>query len=148
MKIILKKDVRALGKQGDVKEVADGYARNFLLPKGLAIEATPGNLKILSGQKAHAIQRELHDEAEAKELAAKLNGLTITIKAKCGEGGRLFGSVTAKDVTDQLLKTARIDLDRRRLEIDDSIKTIGEHPVKVHLYKGITSSFTVKVEAE
>ena len=148
MKVILKKEVRALGKLGDVKEVADGYARNFLFPKGLAVEATPGNMKTLSDQKAYAVQRELHDEAEAKELAAKLNGLVLIFKAKCGEGGRLFGSVTAKDVADLLLKTSRFDLDKRKLEIDDSIKTIGEHPVKVHLYKGITASLTVKVEAE
>jgi large subunit ribosomal protein L9 len=114
----------------------------------LAVEATPGNMKILSDQKAHAVQRELHDEAEAKEMAAKLNALVLTFKARCGEGGRLFGSITAKDLTDHLLKTARIDLDKRKLEIDDSIKTIGEHPVKVHLYKGISASFTVKVEAE
>ena len=148
MKVILKQDVKALGRHGDVKEVADGYARNFLFPKGLAVEATPGNMKILADQKANVTRRELENEAEAKDLAAKLNGLVIPFKAKAGEGGRLFGSITAKDVADQILKSAKFELDKRKLEIDDAIKTVGDHQVKVHLYKGVTATITVKVSAE
>jgi large subunit ribosomal protein L9 len=148
MKVILKQDVRSLGRRGETKEVADGYARNFLFPKGLAIEATPGNVKILADQKEFAVKREMHDEAEAKELAKQIQGMVITFKAKTGENGRLFGSITAKDVADQILNSAKVELDKRKLEIDDSIKTLGNHPVKVHIYKGITAEITVNVIAE
>lgn len=148
MKVILKQDIKALGKQGEVKEVADGYARNFLIPKGLAVEASPANMKILADQKASAVKRELENEAEAKELAGKLNGLVINFTAKAGEGGRLFGSITAKDVADEIQKIIKFELDKRKLEIDDTIKTIGDHSVKVHLYKGIVATITIKVSAE
>ncbi len=148
MKVILKQDVRALGKKGEVKEVSDGYARNFLLPKGLAIEASAGNLKTLAEQKESAVQREIREEGEAKAVAERLNGTMVTFKAKTGENGRLFGSITAKDVADQLVKTAKVEIDKRKFEIDDAIKSLGDHPVKVHLYKGITAEIMVKVVAE
>ncbi len=147
MKVILKQDVKALGRKGEIKEVSDGYARNFLLPKGLAIEATAGNLKILSEVKENAIQKEIREEGEAKALAERLKGLTVTFKAKTGENGRLFGSITAKDVADQIVKVAKVELDKRKLEIDDAIKTLGEHPVKIHLYKGVATEVIVKVIA-
>lgn len=148
MKVILKQDVRALGRKGDVKEVADGYARNFLLPKGWAVEATPANMKLLEDQKQSAIRRELQDEAEAKEMAAKLNGLTLNFKVKAGDGGRLFGSVTAKDIADQIQKMIHFELDKRKLELDEAIKAVGDHPIKVHLYKGVTATIHVQVNAE
>jgi large subunit ribosomal protein L9 len=148
MKVILKQDVRSLGKRGDIKEVADGYARNYLLPKGLAIEATPGNLKILSDQKEMTAQKELREMEEAQELAGRLNGLEIIFKVKTGEGGRLFGSITGKDLVDQIYQKTKIELDKRKLEIEDSIKNLGKHQVKVHLYKGITAEIQVNVVAE
>lgn len=148
MKVILKQDVRALGRRGEIKEVADGYARNFLLPKGMAVEATPANIKILNDQKVSLARRELHDEAEANELAKQLDGVIVTFYAKSGENGRLFGSITAKDIADQLHKSAGIELDKRKLEIEDSIKTLGNHPVKVHIYKGIVVEITVSVVHE
>lgn len=148
MKVILQQDVRALGRKGDIKEVADGYGRNFLIPKGLALEATPANIKLLNDQKASMAHRELQDEAEAKELAAKLKDLVITFKAKSGEGGRLFGSITAKDVVEEIHKKTHYDLDKRKLVIDDAIKTVGDHPVKIHLYKEISATITVKVVPE
>jgi large subunit ribosomal protein L9 len=148
MKVILKQDIKTLGKRGDIKEVSDGYARNFLLPKSLAMEATSGNLKLLADQKENAAKREAQDNAEAQELAKKLTGQSVTFKAKTGEGGRLFGSITAKDIVDQIKKEHNLDLDKRKLEIDDSIKNIGTYPVKVHLYKGISVEITVKVVAE
>lgn len=125
MKVILKQEIRALGKRGDIKEVSDGYARNFLLPKGLAMEATSGNLKVLTDQKESAARKEEQEFAEAQELANKLAGSIVTFKAKTGEGGRLFGSITAKDVADQIKKEHNLELDKRKLEIDDSIKNIG-----------------------
>ncbi|HBE79232.1 MAG TPA: 50S ribosomal protein L9 [Firmicutes bacterium] len=148
MKVILKQDIRALGKRGEIKEVSDGYARNFLLPKGLVTEATAANLKILAAQKESASRREETECAEAQELAKTLKGLSITFKVKTGEGGRLFGSITAKDIVDQLKKEHHLELDKRKLEIDDSIKNIGDYPVKVHLYKGISVEITVRVCAE
>jgi large subunit ribosomal protein L9 len=148
MKVILKQDVRALGKKGEVKEVSDGYARNFLLPKGLAIEASAGNLKTLAEQKESVIQREIREEGDAKALAERLNGTVVTFKAKTGENGRLFGSITAKDVADQLLKIAKVEIDKRKFEIDDAIKNLGDHPVKIHLYKGVSAEIMVKVVAE
>lgn len=146
--MILKQDIRALGKKGDVKEVADGYGRNYLLPKGLAIEATAGNLKILADQKEMTAQKELREMEEAKELAGRLDGLEINFKVKTGEGGRLFGSITGKDLTDQIYQKTKIELDKRKLEIEDAIKNLGKHQVKVHLYKGITAEINVNVVAE
>ncbi len=148
MKVILKQDIRALGKRGDIKEVADGYARNYLLPKGLAIEASSGNIKILSDQKEMMVQKELREREEAKELADRLNGLEISFKVKTGEGGRLFGSITGKDLADQIYQKTKIELDKRKLEIEESIKNLGKHQVKVHLYKGITVEIQVNVVAE
>lgn len=146
--MILKQDIRALGKRGDIKEVADGYARNYLLPKGLAIEATTSNLKLLDDQKKMTAQKELREMEEAKELAARLNGLEITFKVKTGEGGRLFGSITGKDLADQIYQQTQIELDKRKLEIEDAIKNLGKYQVKVHLYKGITAQVNVNVVSE
>jgi large subunit ribosomal protein L9 len=148
MKVILKQDIRALGRKGDIKEVADGYGRNYLLPKNMALEATPANIKLLNDQKASIVHREFQDEAEAKELAAKLKDLVITFKAKTGEGGRLFGSITAKDVAEEIQKKTHYELDKRKLVIDDAIKNTGDHPVKIHLYKEISATITVKVVPE
>lgn len=148
MKVILKQDIRALGKRGDIKEVADGYARNYLFPKGLAIEATSGNIKIVTDQKEMTAQKELREEEEAKKLAGRLNGLEISFKVKTGEGGRLFGSITGKDLVDQINQKTKIELDKRKLEIEDAIKNLGKHQVKVHLYKGITAEILVNVVAE
>lgn len=148
MKVILKQDIRALGRKGDIKEVADGYGRNYLIPKNLAMEANPANIKLLNDQKASIVRRELQDEAEAKELASKLKDLVITFTAKTGEGGRLFGSITAKDIADEIQKKTHYELDKRKLVIDDAIKNTGDYPVKIHLYKEISATITVKVVQE
>ncbi|MGE5581591.1 MAG: 50S ribosomal protein L9 [Bacillota bacterium] len=148
MKVILQQDIRTLGCRGDVKEVSDGYARNYLFPKGLAIEATTGNLKALSVQKASIAKREEMEEAQARELAAKLSGCVVTFKVKTGEAGRLFGSITAKDIADQLKKEHNVELDKRKVEIDDSIRNTGDHMIKIHLYKGVTAEITLRVMAE
>ncbi len=148
MKVILKQDIRALGKKGDIKEVADGYARNYLLPKGLAIEATAANLKFLADQKTAAAKKEQKEKEEAEELASRLNGLEVDLKVKTGEGGRLFGSITGKDLADAIYKKTKIELDKRKLELEESIKSLGRHQVKVHLYKGIDAEIYVNVVAE
>jgi large subunit ribosomal protein L9 len=148
MKVILKQDIRTLGKRGDIKEVSDGYARNFLLPKGLVMEATQSNLKILADQKESAARKEEMELTEAQELSKTLAGLIVTFKVKTGEGGRLFGSITAKDIADRIEKEHRLEIDKRKIAVDDSIKNIGDYHVKIHLYKGITTEITVKVIAE
>ena len=148
MKVILNQEIKALGKRGEVKEVSDGYGRNYLLPKGLAIEATSGNLKVLNDKKESAARKEEMEQAEAETLAKKLAGCKVTFKVKTGEGGRLFGSITAKDVADQIKKEHGFDLDKRKLAIDDSTKNLGDYPVKIHLYKGISTEITVKVIGE
>jgi large subunit ribosomal protein L9 len=148
MKVILKKDVKALGKSGEVKEVADGYARNYLFPRGLAIEATSGNLKVVSDQKEQVVKKEQKEASEAQQVAERLKGAAVQIKTKAGEGGRLFGSITAKEVAEAINSTFKLTIDKRKLEIDDTIKTLGSHPVKLHLYKGVVTEVTVNVISE
>ncbi len=148
MKVILKQDVKALGKNGEIKEVADGYARNFLLPRGLAVEATSGNVKVLSDLKEGAVKKEQREIAEAKELAAKLEGIKVLFKMKSGEGGRLFGSITTKDIAEQLKKAHRIELDKRKISLDEAIKGLGEYQVKLQLYKGVIAEIIISVTAE
>ncbi len=126
MKVILLQDVKAQGKAGDIKEVADGYARNFLLNKKLALEATPQNLKHLAAQKQKQAEKAAADLAEAKALAAKIADMTIEIKVKTGEAGRLFGSVTNKEVAEAISAQVGQTLDKRKVEIKEPIKTLGE----------------------
>jgi len=145
MKVILVKDIKALGKQGEVKEVADGYARNFLLPRGLALEANSANLKQLSDRKDSMARQLREEEATAARLAGRLDGREIAFTAKTGEGGRLFGSITAKDVAEEIGKAFRIEIDKRGVELEEPIKTLGKHIVKLHLYKGVHATITVNV---
>ncbi len=148
MKVILLQDIRALGKKGDIKEVADGYARNFLLPKSLAKEANETNLKDLAKQKADVARKEAKEAAEAQELAQKLESTKIELKVKSGDNGRLFGSITAKDIAAQLKKAVGIEIDKRKIELGDTLKTLGNHEVQVHLYKGVLAKLMVSVLAE
>ena len=148
MKVILLQDVKAQGKKGDVINVSDGYARNALIPKGLAKEATPQAIKQLQDQQAAAARRFANDEQSAKEMVKNLATITVMLKAKAGENGKLFGSITSKDVADALDKQAKISIDRRKLDIGDGIKTIGEHTVKASLFPNISGEFKVAVTEE
>ncbi|HEY8344695.1 MAG TPA: 50S ribosomal protein L9 [Bacillota bacterium] len=146
LKVILLDNIKALGKKGEIKEVAEGYARNFLLPKKMAIEATPGNIKKLNEEKARIKQKEIAEEGEARKLAERLNGLVLTFTAKAGEGGKLFGSITSKEICEELFKKTQIELDKKKLDLEDSsLKTLGRHEVTAHLYKGVTAKFIVEV---
>jgi large subunit ribosomal protein L9 len=148
MKVILLQDVQGTGKKGEIKEVKDGYARNALFPKGLAIEATKANLTLLE-QKKGAAQHKLDTErSAAEELAKKLSdkGLKIIAKA-AGEDGRLFGSVTTKDICAALKKDS-FDIDKKKLTIYGDIKTYGTYEVEAKLYSGITAKFSVIVAGE
>lgn len=146
MKVILLEDVKGTGKKGDIKEVKDGYARNCLISKKLAVEATAANMNLLEGQRASAQHKIDVEIANAKELAAKLEGKTVKISAKGGTSDRLFGSVTGKDIAAQLKKQFNLDIDKRKLVIDSEIKTFGSYNAEAKLYSGISAKFTVLVE--
>jgi len=147
MKIILLQDVQGTGKQGEIKEVKDGYARNALLPKGLAIEATKANLTMLEQKKASA-QHKIDVAREAAEKTAKsLSGKAIKVSARAGEDGRLFGSVTAKDVA-MALKQNGFDIDKKKLTVPGDIKNCGTYEAEAKLYSGVTAKFTLDVTSE
>ncbi|WP_053217741.1 50S ribosomal protein L9 [Virgibacillus senegalensis] len=134
MKVIFLKDVKGKGKEGEVKNVSDGYARNYLLKNNVAVEATPGNMKALEAKKNKEKQKEQNEVEEAKQLKAKLENLTVELTAKSGEGGRLFGSITSKQIAEELKKSHQIKIDKRKIELDEPIRALGytNVPVKVH----------------
>ncbi|MDK2856421.1 MAG: large subunit ribosomal protein [Bacillota bacterium] len=147
MKVILEQDVPRLGRKGEVVEVNDGYARNFLLPRKLARSATAGALKEVEALKRRAAEKEARAAAEAKALAKRLAGRTVTIPARAGEGGRLFGSVTNQDVADAINRAFNLNLDKRRVELKEPIKAVGTYTVTVRLYTEVTAEVTVQVVA-
>ncbi|HEX6972377.1 MAG TPA: 50S ribosomal protein L9 [Limnochordia bacterium] len=148
MKVILQDDVKHVGKKGDLVEVSDGYGRNFLIPRGLAIEATKANVKQWQHEQATAKARQARQAEEARALAERLNGLTVTLRARAGEGGRLFGSVTAEDVARAVGAALGARFDRRKLEMPEPIKTLGTTTIPVRLYPGVTASLRVQVDPE
>ena len=147
MELILREDVPKLGRRGDVIEVSDGYGRNFLLPKKLAMLASAGNRKVIEQMKASALRREATEQSEAEQLAKMLAAVTVSIARKAGETGTLFGSVTSLDVAEALEK-AGYQIDRRKILLEDPIKQLGEYPVPVRLHREVTASVTVQVIAE
>jgi large subunit ribosomal protein L9 len=147
MKLILLQDVQGTGKKGDIKEVKDGYARNMLIPKGLAIEATKANLTMLEQKKA-SLQHKIDKEREtAEKTAGLLNEKTVEVSVKAGDEGRLFGSVTAKDVAAALNK-AGFDIDKKKLNVPGDIKNCGTYEVEAKLYSGVTAKFFVNVKGD
>lgn len=148
MKVIFIQDVKGQGKKGEEKNIADGYARNFLLPRGLAVEATAANLNNLKGQKESEAYRKEQDIKAANETKAKLEAITVKITAKAGEGGRLFGSVTTKDIADALKAQHGIDVDKRKIVLATDIKTVGEVTADAKLYPQITGKIKVSIIAQ
>ena len=147
MKVILLQEVKKLGDRGDVKEVSNGYARNFLIPKGLAMEATPKALKDLETQKK-TLERKEQDEKEKMEaLAEKLKGVKVTLNARVGEGGKLFGSVTSKDIA-QKLQEQGYNVDRRKIDLGEPIRGLGSYTVTLKLHPEISAEIEVIVEEE
>lgn len=144
MVVILLKNVKGSGNAGDVVKVSDGYARNFLIPKGLAKEATKGNVRTLEAVKAKKEEEEKKAIADAEALAEKIKGMNITIKTKSGEGGRLFGSITSRDVAQELKKEHGIEIDRKKIDMDN-IKELGNYRAKIKLYKGVSAVLRVVV---
>lgn len=147
VEVILREDVRHLGKAGALVKVRPGYARNFLLPKGLAYEATEGNKKrILAEQKAR-VARLVAEKGDAEAAAAGMKGVSVSFKAKAGEGNRLFGSITTQDIADGL-KARGVIVDRRKIELDHPIKELGTHTVAIRLHPEVHAEIQVVVEQE
>lgn len=147
MKVILQTDVKGTGKKGQVYDVADGYARNFLFPKKLAIEATEGNIQDISHKKAVEERRKLKEKEEAIALGNKISALQVEVKTKTGEGGRLFGSVTSKEIAEVLKKQHSLEVDKRKLELKEPIKALGSYEVSVKIHPEVTAKLQVHVSA-
>lgn len=148
MKVILLKDVKGKGKKGDVVEVSVGYANNFLFKQNLAEEATPGNLKALKARKQKDKQAEQQEKNEAVQLKDKLEKITVELKAKSGEGGRLFGSITSKQIAEALKKHHKVKVDRRKIELEQPIRALGHSNVPVKLHPEVTGTIKVHVIEE
>lgn len=144
MKVVLLADVKGLGKKGELCNASDGYARNFLFPKKLAVEADSGALNELKNREEAAAHHKQEEIKAAKELAEKLNGKTVVITAKAGSNGRLFGSVTSKEIAAKITETLGVTVDRKKMNVAD-IKNFGEYTAEIKLYQGITAKLTVKV---
>lgn len=148
MRVILKREVAGLGRPGDVKDVADGYAQNFLLPRGLAIEATAGELKVLARARdaKRAKQESAHTEAE--ELAKRLSETTLVFRLKAGEQGKTFGSVTNKDIADALQREHKVDVDKTKVHLPEPLKALGVHKVEIRVLTDVRANVTVAIEPE
>lgn len=147
MKVIFIQDVKGQGKKGEEKNIADGYARNFLIPRGLAVEANSTNLNNLKGQKESAAYKKEQEIKAAEEIKAKLGSVVVKISAKAGENGKLFGSVTAKDIADSLKQQHGIEVDKRKIVLSSDIKTAGEITVDAKLYPQIVGKIKVVISA-
>jgi large subunit ribosomal protein L9 len=147
MEIILKQDIDDLGFEGDIVKVAKGYARNYLIPKGIALEATPQNIKVMEFKRKKIEVRRLKAKEEAEKLKENLEGLEITFFQKAGEEGKLYGSVTSMDIAEGLEKKG-IVVDRRKISLEKPLKNVGEFKIPVKIYPGITGNLNVLVKPE
>jgi len=147
MEVILREDVKSLGKAGELVKVKPGYARNFLLPKGLAYEATEGNRKRIQAESKARVAKSAEERTAAEALAAKLGAVSVTLARKAGEGDRLFGSITAQDIADALAKQG-FAVDRRKIELEHPIKSLGAHSVPLRLHHEVQAELRVTVVAE
>lgn len=145
MEVVLLEDVKALGKKGQIVKVNDGYARNFILPKKLGLEATAKNLNDLKLQKANEAKIAAEQLAEAKALAAKIDELSVTVSIKAGEGGRTFGSVSTKEIAKAAADQLKLDIDKKKMVLADPIRSIGTFEVPIKLHKEVTAKLRVKV---
>lgn len=145
MEVVLLEDVKALGKKGQLVKVNDGYARNFILPKKLGVEATAKNLNDLKLKKANEEKIAAEQLAEAKALAAKIDELSVTVSIKAGEGGRTFGSVSSKEIAKAAADQLKLDIDKKKMVLAEPIKSLGTYEVPVKLHKDVTAKLRVKV---
>ena len=147
MEVILKEDIPSLGSRGDVVKVADGYGRNYLLPRKLALQATEANKAVIEQMKASAARRSATEKAQAEELVAKLEAVSLSFTRKAGEQGHLFGSVTSSDIAADLA-THGFEIDRRKIVLPEPLKSVGEFPIAIKLHREVTAHVKVKVQAE
>jgi large subunit ribosomal protein L9 len=147
MEVILKEDVNKLGSRGDVVKVAEGYGRNYLLPRKLAIVANESNKAVIAQMKAAAVRRSAKEKSQAEELAKQFEGLSVTFERRSGEHDQLFGSVTSGDIAEGVAKKG-LNLDRRQIQLHDPLKTLGEFTVPVKLHKDVTAHLKVVIEKE
>lgn len=148
MEILLTKDVPGIGKAGEVKKVADGYARNYVLPRKLGVVATPNAIKQAERQRELDAKHHAQTLTEAQALAARIDAITLTFQAKAGENDRLFGSITAADIAERLEQENRIAVDKRKIDLEDSIKSLGPHRVAIRLHPNVVAHLSVNVEKE
>ena len=148
MKVIFLEDVKGKGTKGEVKQVSIGYAQNFLLKNKLAIEATPGNLSKLKGQQNRIAKNAAEELAEAQEMKEKIEKVTVEMTAKSGEDGRLFGSITSKQIADEVNKLDGIKVDRRKMELPDPIRTLGNTTIPIRIHQDVTATLKVHVVEE
>src|SRR5947209_13623697 len=144
MEVILREEIENLGRRGDVVKVAPGYARNFLLPRRLAVAATDSNRKIVEQERQAHLRKEAKQKSESEDLAKLLNGVSVSLAQKAGENDQLFGSVTSKDIADALA-AKNFTIDRRKVQLDEPIKQLGEYKVPVRLHRDVTAEVTVVV---
>lgn len=144
MKVLLKADVPKIGKKGELMEVKEGYARNFLFPNGLAVEASGGTMKQYEEGKKAEERKKLKEKEEAQALAAKIKGTTITLRHKAGEEGRLFGSITSSEVA-EALKGKGFDIDKKKIVLDEPIRLVGHHDVKIKIHPEVVASLPLEV---
>jgi large subunit ribosomal protein L9 len=147
VRIVLREDVENLGHKGDLLEVADGYARNYLVPRGLALEASKGIVKQAEAMRRSRQARDARDRAGAEEVAARLTAALIEIKARAGEGGKLFGSVTSNDLAEAVLAQTGVELDRRKIDLAEPLKELGAAEVTVRLHPDVNAALQVEVVA-
>lgn len=148
MKVVLRKDVEKLGEAGSVQEVSGGYARNFLIPQGLAVYATEGELKMAAHNQAVKDRKVARQEEQLQSLADKIEGLSLSFEANAGTGGRLFGSIGSADIAQQISEKVGEEIDRRKVELSEPIRTLGDHQVSVHLVGKLRPTVTVTVTGE
>lgn len=148
MKVILLKDVKGSGKAGDTLNVADGYARNFLIARGLAVEANAKNLNELAGKKASAQHKLDVEKAENEKIAASLEGKEVVVKAKAGQGGKLFGAVTGGAVADAIKQTYNMNVDKKKIQLSGEIKSFGDYSAVIKMTQGVSCSIKIKVVEE
>ena len=147
MIVILNKDIKGTGKAGDVVKVSDGYARNMLIPKGWATDATEGNVRSLEKQKAVAAEKKAQEKAQAQAHAEKIKALSVTIKTKAGDGGKIFGSITSKDIAEALKEQHKITVDKKKIQLANPIKMTGELDVAIKLYPEVSTTLKVIIVA-
>ena len=148
MEVLLLKDVEQLGKAGEIKKVSVGYARNFLMPRGLATMATPGAIKQAKLQKESKSRQQAKELSEAQALAQALDGLSVSFQARAGESDRLYGSITTANIAEALAQQVNQDVDRRKIVLEEPLKELGTHAVTVHLAPGAEAKVTVVIERE